>query len=1371
MGHETSETQTENAEVVSAQDPHDATPPGAASAIGGGPATEIPNAEVNDGVFQLTIKLPHEPHEIRIMVSTQEQMQDIRQTIVEYPDTLQYSCFHLELDGRRINDFIELSDVEGLTPESALTLVEDPYTEKDARMHVVRVRELLGAGGDRTDTLLGIDAGLSLHDDLAVTATTSLPSANGHADPTSSAASASGTGDYNLDAPASWECLMAPRRPAPPKTVKALTVSHWNPPPPSLRQRGHLLYLLVTTLEGDQCHITASVAGFYLNKCSNTKFDPFPRTSPKDLLRHSLLSLLSAISPSFGAAFQALSDANQQDRDPLSTFQPTNAIPASPWLVSPASCTLTAHQADLTRTQESYLLGGLENAETLRDWNEEFQSTRELPRETVQERVFRERLTSKLFADYNEAAARGAILVARGEVAPLNPTESDNAQIFVYNNIFFSFGADGVGTFTHEGGDAAARVATGKDVAGVRRLNQLDVPGLFTPGTVVVDYLGRRLVAQSIVPGIFKQREPGEHQIDYGGVEGKDVVATHGEFVAPFSVVSKALHTKKHAVWDKEGRRHELEGSVETKGLLGTDGRKYALDLYRITPLDIAWLEEHWIDLPHPLEASSEVKTNGDSRGVGYPHRMAVLRPELVDAFWKSKLAEFVNAELTRRKEAAVEGNDVFEPAPSSNGTALEPIVTGGGAVTETATETATELEKATATKLAEADRPAERVDVSGFDLALNPDVFNGQNPATPEEREEQARDERHVRDACAFLTDQVLPELMRDLDQGDVGFPMDGDSLTRLLHKRGINVRYSGTIAKLARGKGPRMLALQALAEREMVARAFKHVSNRYLRFLPVTFAASCTAHLLNQLLYRGADPAPTAVVDDEMRRLYSTAELGFTRVDGPTMRHDLEEEVRRRYGYTLSDDWASRLPPLPMLREVAQKLGLQLVAKDYHFDGHSCPVSPDVDAVPDRGRSPVTANGHFAANGHATAPAPANGGGGKKKKKARDASSSTPPRPSIGVQPDDIVNVVPVIKDAAPKSVLAAEALEAGRISMAQGQKELGQELLLESLSLHEQIYGILHPEVARVYGQLSMLYFQLEEKSAAVELARKAVIVSERTLGVDAADTVLSYLNLTLFEHGNGNTRLALAYVQHALELWKMMYGAHHPDSITTINNGAVMLQHLRCYHESRVWFEASVTISEQMFGRQSPHTATLLYQLAQALALDQDSKGAVSRMREAFNIYTTTLGPQDKNTKEAEHWLEQLTQNAVSIARHAKDVQARRVRRGPMTPRVTLGMRAQPAVGQSALEVGAVPETATSTGGRRRSLLDSRSIDELLKFIEGSEGRSRAGTGSGTGSSATSSSTKKRPGRGNPKRRGGLGTAAATGTGKSTVGAAA
>jgi len=117
------------------------------------------------------------------------------------------------------------------------------------------------------------------------------------------------------------------------------------------------------------------------------------------------------------------------------------------------------------------------------------------------------------------------------------------------------------------------------------------------------------------------------------------------------------------------------------------------------------------------------------------------------------------------------------------------------------------------------------------------------------------------------------------------------------------------------------------------------------------------------------------------------------------------------------------------------------------------------------------------------------------------------------------------------------------------------------------------------------------------------------------------------------------------------------------------------------------------------------------------LDHDAKGAVNRMREAYSIFHSELGPHDRNTKEAESWLEQLTQNAVSIAKHAKDLQTRRFRRIAMMPRVSLGTRPQPQVGQSTAELrnAAGPSRPDS-----RSIgLDSRSIDELLKFIEGGD----------------------------------------------------
>lgn len=692
------------------------------------------------GVFQISVLLPHHPYQIQIPVSIQGQVQDLRSSIVEQPGTFQYTCFHLELNGQRINDFTELSDIKGLAAGSEIRLIEDPYTEREARMHVVRIRELIGAAGNHVDALHGIDAGLSLHEAVAPwIGSDPASAAKPKTTNTKVAADTNPLANFSFDGPASFQTLLSSSQEPHHKTIKSLSVSPWNPPPPPFRQRGHLLYLQLTTNEGEQFQITSHVSGFFVNRSSNSKFDPLPKATPKTTMAHSLLNLIPNLSPSFDSSFIALIEANNK-RDPLATFQLTSAIPSNPWLVSASSASTAAHQPDPTRTQETYLLSGVENTETLRDWNEEIQSTRELPRETVQDRVFRERLLAKIYAEFNEAAVKGAVLVARGEVAPLNPTESKDAQIFVYNNIFYSFGADGVGTFTSEGGDEAARVAVGKDVAGVKAVNQLDIPGLATPGTIIVDYLGKRLVAQSIVPGIFKQREPDEPQVDYGGVEGKDVVADNDAFVPTFSQVSKALNVKRHPVWDKEGKKHVLEGSVETKGLLGTDGRKYILDLYRLTPLDVSWLDPYWTDSPcHGQKPKDQ----------NYPHRMSVFRPELVDAYWKFKMSDYVKVELDKRKKVQGPEGDAESPQLTN-----EPTSGKNGAAEVNGTSDAQEIN-------GEIMKDRGRIDISAFSFSLNPDVFCGQIPQTAEEKEEWAKDERDVRAVADHLRQKVIPELV----------------------------------------------------------------------------------------------------------------------------------------------------------------------------------------------------------------------------------------------------------------------------------------------------------------------------------------------------------------------------------------------------------------------------------------------------------------------------------------------------------------------------------------------------------------------------------------------------------------------------------
>jgi protein TIF31 len=1241
-------------------------------------------------------------------------VQDLRQSIIEMPHTFQYSCFHLEHKGQRINDFVDLSEVPDLGPDSVLEVKEDPYTEKEARLHVIRVRELIGAAGDRTDALHGIMAGLSLHDTVGLDQSGKPPKDDGPEQ--------SPLADYDFKSTGSIKTLLPPPQEPAPKCIKSISLSLWNPPPYHLRTKGHLLYLVVMTNENEQHHITSHVTGFYANKSSNASFDPSPRQGPKAHHTHSLMSLLETLSPSFGPSFQQLLEHNAK-KELLTIFQLSNAIPANPWLVPPPTSSLTTHQPDLARTQESYLISGVENTDTLRDWNEEFQSTREMPNEAVHDRVFRERLTSKLFADYNDAATRGAMLVARGEIAPLNPTEARDAQIFVYNNIFYSFGADGVGTFGTEGGDEAARVAVGKDVFGVRAVNNLDIPNLFTSGTVVVDYLGKRIVGQSIVPGIFKQRDPGEHQIDYGAVEGKEIVADDKSFIPLFEQLSKALRVKKHPVWDKDDVRHELEGSVETKGLIGTDGRRYALDLYRLTPLDVSWIEAYWSE---PSKEDGVAKPKDKD----YPHRMATLRPEMVESYCRVKLREYVKNEITKKgnkDETTVKKNDKEETS-SEDGSDEESDEDSDESEEDSDAEAKPKTKLKSKSKLksqeiAESDKKdtknekdtkeekdakddaeagQDRVDISGFSFALNPDVFSGQTPQSEEDKEEWAKDEAEVRAVCEHLLSEEIPRLVTELKDGEVGFPMDGQSLSALLHKRGINIRYLGKIAELVDKPDPRLQALKRLVVQEMIARGFKHFANAKLRNVMAPFSAACIAHLLNCLLGTAVNPRPVAESDEEIKQTFLTpqGDFSFEKLTPESLKSEVVAQIALRYRYDIGESWVAPGRELQMLREISLKLGLQLQSRQYAFtkDMLTNGATAETPAVPQT-------NGHSATS--------------SKKKKNKNPS---PPRadspvvslPTQTFHADDVLNIVPIVKEASPKSRLAEEALEAGRMSVAQDQKELGQELLLESLQLHEQIYGVLHPEVARAYHTLSNLLFNLEDKASALELAHKAVIVSERTLGVDHADTVLAYLNLGLFEHASGNTKGALVYVRHALELWKIIYGADHPDSITTLNNAAVMLQAIKQFHESRIWFEASLAICEDVSGKSSINTATLLFQTAQSLALDKDMRSAVNRMRESYNIFKEVLGAEDRNTKEAESWLEQLTQSAVSQARQLNDLASGRLRRVQLTGRNPL---------RPAAPTPSAADAAVAAGSERNvsARIDQRKIEDLMKFIEGEQSK--------------------------------------------------
>jgi protein TIF31 len=262
----------------------------------------------------------------------------------------------------------------------------------------------------------------------------------------------------------------------------------------------------------------------------------------------------------------------------------------------------------------------------VRDWNEEFQVVKDFPKETLMQRIQRDRAVAKVYNDFLEAAVKGAVAIVGGNLTPLNPNEASRQQVFVYNQIFFSFAVDLVD-------DAPFRDLTSlennpsftqanHDLLGLRALQILDCEGLHVLATTIVNYRGHRVIAQSIIPGILNNNDLAS-LAEYGSVDEHKTIYAGEEFHNLMKKVCREqLSLKTCRVVDGTGKEVEIAGSVEVKGIRGTDKRCYLVDLQGLTPRDLNYADEE-------------------------KHHTCLLRPELLLLFQRTRNIEYATSKMS----------------------------------------------------------------------------------------------------------------------------------------------------------------------------------------------------------------------------------------------------------------------------------------------------------------------------------------------------------------------------------------------------------------------------------------------------------------------------------------------------------------------------------------------------------------------------------------------------------------------------------------------------------------------------------------------------------------------------------------------------
>lgn len=1073
---------------------------------------EEQNAEVMEIVqdigFNVQIISPNtEP--LTLQVSSMELVHEIHQLLMDREDSCHRTCFSLQLDGVTLDNFAELKNIAGLEEGSVLRVVEEPYTMREARIHVRHIRDLLKCN-DPADAYNGQDCA-SLTFLFNITQGDLAEKKKARPDSVDCT-------PPEFIMPGTKERPILPMQPLQPKNgkekpqaaVKILTTSAWNPPPGPRKLHGDLMYLYVVTAEEKRYHISACPRGFYVNQSTDDVFNPKPDTPSH--LSHSLVELLSHLSPTFKRVFPLMQKKRTQKH-------PFERI-ATPYQVYTWCSPQLEHSLDAIRAEDTFSakLGYEEHIPgQSRDWNEEIQTTRELPRKNLAERLLRERAIFKVHSDFVTAATRGAMAVIDGNVMAINPGEETKNQMFIWNNIFFSLGFDIRDHYKELGGDAAAFVAPRNDLHGVRVYSAVDVEGLYTLGTVVIDYRGYRVTAQSIIPGILEKEQ--EQSVVYGSIDFGKTVLTHEKYLELLNKASLPLRIMPHSVLNEKDEAVELCSSVECKGIVGNDGRHYILDLLKTFPPDMNFLR---LDDPD-AELSDELKAMNFP--IKHKHKLCCLRQELLDAFYDDRYVMFIKSAAiglqqmnANKYKAALAGtNKATKEEGSAEGekgkeeafAKLGELVAAGGEVAQVLEkldqgagekqEGAGEPKDDSGSEAAAASTKESIINVSmdilsnvcakvgsmratEFDIRFNPDVFSAgirhvdnEGAANSLQRQKQL-----IKEAAEFVVLRQIPAFVNDFADHTTA-PIDGVAFTQALHARGINMRYLGKVAQLL-AQHERLEYLHTIAVMELILRATKHIYTTYIQNCEMMSMAAAISHFLNCFLTSAQLTNPLLGLDElqnltqkrrsKKNKNKETPTAGVTSADAKqnewaqlTQRSlwlQIKRELKQYWDWDLGCDNIEsvcekfRVQKISLLRGMCVKVGLQIALREYSLEG-------------------------------------------------RGATST-----KVAFYEEDIVNVFPVVKHINPRATDAYNFFTSGQQKIQQGLMKEGFDLISEALNLLNNVYGALHPECVQCLRMLARLSYIMGDAQEAMNVQQRAVLMSERVHGVDHQCTISEYVS---------------------------------------------------------------------------------------------------------------------------------------------------------------------------------------------------------------------------------------------------------------------
>jgi tetratricopeptide (TPR) repeat protein len=215
-------------------------------------------------------------------------------------------------------------------------------------------------------------------------------------------------------------------------------------------------------------------------------------------------------------------------------------------------------------------------------------------------------------------------------------------------------------------------------------------------------------------------------------------------------------------------------------------------------------------------------------------------------------------------------------------------------------------------------------------------------------------------------------------------------------------------------------------------------------------------------------------------------------------------------------------------------------------------------------------------------------------------------------------------------------AEALDAlGRVYQARGKLGKAETMYRRALHISEHTLGRDHYDTAIILNNLASVLKDQCNLGEAEVTHRRALKIWEQTCGSDHPNTAASLGNLASVLNAQGRFGEAEAMHRRSLQIREQTLGRDHPDTASSLNNLAEVLKAQGKLGEAEVMHRRGLQIDEHTLGRDHPKTAISLSNLAGVLLAQDKLDEAEPLLRRAHSIADQALGPRHPSTLQFLH----------------------------------------------------------------------------------------------------------------------------------------